>query len=177
MGGLHTLGFKGPELRGRHTRWVMNPYVFDNDYFKNVLMGDQNRYFSSELDHRMLEDPEAREWCEIFAQDQDRFFEEYAKGHVMVSEFNCDALMNEVGINIDDGGYVEPSKYRRFANWATGDDVTKAQIEKEILKERLGQPIITGSTNLLFMGTAEFRQGPEDSNDSEKLGPGDSDLE
>ena len=68
MGGLHSLGFKGSEMRGKHTRWVMNPYVFDNDYFKNILVGG-NGYWMSELDQRLLEDPEAREWCEIFAQD------------------------------------------------------------------------------------------------------------
>ena len=166
MGGLHTLGFKGPEMRGKHTRWTMNPYVFDNHYFKNILTEGGSRYWTSELDQRLLEDPEAREWCETFAQDQDRFFEEYAKGHVMVSEFNCDSLMNEVGINIEDGGYVEKSKWRRFANWLNGDEVTREQIEREMLTERIQQPFPAGMTNLLEMGQ-EHTNEPADETDLE----------
>ena len=31
--GSFTLGFCGEEKKGYHTRWCMNPYVFDNTYF------------------------------------------------------------------------------------------------------------------------------------------------
>ena len=33
MGGVHTLGFISEMKKGPKTRWVMNPYVFDNSYF------------------------------------------------------------------------------------------------------------------------------------------------
>jgi len=38
--GHHTLGFVGLEKKGFHTRWCMNPYVFDNSYFKELLLRD-----------------------------------------------------------------------------------------------------------------------------------------
>ena len=84
----------------------------------------------------------------------------------MVSEFNCDSLMNEVGINIEDGGYVEKSKWRRFANWLNGDDVTREQIEREMLLERVQQPYPSGLTNLLEMGK-EHTPEPADESDLE----------
>lgn len=31
--GTNTLGFVGNEKKGAHTRWCMNPYVFDNTYY------------------------------------------------------------------------------------------------------------------------------------------------
>lgn len=31
--GSFTLGFCGDDKKGPHTRWCMNPYVFDNTYF------------------------------------------------------------------------------------------------------------------------------------------------
>lgn len=33
MGGIHTLGFMSELKKGPKSRWVMNPYVFDNTYF------------------------------------------------------------------------------------------------------------------------------------------------
>ena len=33
MGGLHTIGFMSELKKGPQSRWVMNPYVFDNTYF------------------------------------------------------------------------------------------------------------------------------------------------
>ena len=33
MMGTNTRGFVGNEKKGAHTRWCMNPYVFDNTYF------------------------------------------------------------------------------------------------------------------------------------------------
>ena len=33
MGGVHTLGFMSELKKGPQSRWVMNPYVFDNTYF------------------------------------------------------------------------------------------------------------------------------------------------
>jgi len=38
--GVNTIGFAGNEKKGPHTRWVMNPYVFDNTYYKELLLRD-----------------------------------------------------------------------------------------------------------------------------------------
>lgn len=31
--GMNTIGFNGDAKQGPHTRWTMNPYVFDNTYY------------------------------------------------------------------------------------------------------------------------------------------------
>ena len=52
--GSFTLGFNGVEKKGPHTRWCMNPYVFDNTYFQEVLLRDQSKYFKSEADLKLV---------------------------------------------------------------------------------------------------------------------------
>lgn len=43
--GFHTVGFMGEGKKGPMSRWTQNPYVFDNDYFKELLRGNESRYF------------------------------------------------------------------------------------------------------------------------------------
>ena len=93
--GIHTLGFAGENKKGPLSRWCQNPYVFDNTYYKELLAGQNSRYFSSETDHRLVAQPELRHWVEAYAQDQDLFFTNYAKAHVKASEFGHDNLMSE----------------------------------------------------------------------------------
>ena len=52
--GNHTIGFVGDEKKGPHTRWCMNPYVFDNTYYQELLLGDQSKYFKNEYDYKLL---------------------------------------------------------------------------------------------------------------------------
>jgi len=65
--GMHTLGFVGENKKGPQTRWCQNPYVFDNSYFKELLMGEKSRYFSSPTDHNLLTQPELKHWVEAYA--------------------------------------------------------------------------------------------------------------
>jgi hypothetical protein len=37
--GSFTLGFATDDNKGKKGRWTMNPYVFDNSYFQEVLLG------------------------------------------------------------------------------------------------------------------------------------------
>lgn len=37
--GSFTLGFATDDNKGKKGRWTMNPYVFDNTYFQEVLLG------------------------------------------------------------------------------------------------------------------------------------------
>lgn len=64
----------------------MNPYVFDNTYYKEVLMGDRSKYFKSEMDGELVRNSELKHWVEAYAQDQEMWFDHYAKAHVKVSE-------------------------------------------------------------------------------------------
>lgn len=84
--GSFTLGFNGVEKKGTHTRWCMNPYVFDNTYFQEVLLRDQSKYFKSEADLKLVQNAQLKTWVEAYAQDEELFFRNFAKAFVRVSE-------------------------------------------------------------------------------------------
>ena len=85
MGNI-TIGFVGDEKKGPHTRWCMNPYVFDNTYYQELLLGEKSKYYKNEYDYKLLESAEGRQWVQAFADDEDLFFLHYAKAHVKLSE-------------------------------------------------------------------------------------------
>lgn len=107
--GSYTLGFASDENKGKNGRWTMNPYVFDNSYFKEVLVGHDSKYLKTESDLRLLHDSELKRWVEEYAEDQNLFFENYAKAHVKVSERGQEEhLLSEFDqSDIVDGGYQE----------------------------------------------------------------------
>lgn len=61
MGNI-TIGFVGDEKKGPHTRWCMNPYVFDNTYYQELLLGEKSKYYKNEYDYKLLECAEGRQW-------------------------------------------------------------------------------------------------------------------
>jgi len=107
--GSYTIGFASDDNKTKQGRWTMNPYVFDNTYFKEVLLGHQSNYLKTQADLRLLDNPELKEWVEAYAQDQNLFFENYAQAHVKVSETGQEEhLLSEFDEDkIVDGGYVE----------------------------------------------------------------------
>ena len=107
--GSHTLGFARDDNKGKKGRWTMNPYVFDNTYFKEVLLGNDSLYLKTEADLRLLHEPDLKNWVEAYAQDQDLFFENYARAHVKLSERGQEEnLMSEFDETDNvDGGYQE----------------------------------------------------------------------
>ena len=78
------MGFLPPEEEYKG-RWCMNPYVFDNTYFQELL-NDQSEYLKLEDDLSILADPELRKYVEEFAEDQDSFFEAFGIAFAKVSE-------------------------------------------------------------------------------------------
>ena len=56
----------------------MNPYVFDNTYFQEVLLGHNSKYLKTAADMELVQKPELKEWVEAYAGDQTLFFENYA---------------------------------------------------------------------------------------------------
>ena len=106
MGGVHTLGFMSELKKGPQSRWVMNPYVFDNTYFQQVLLGRDSKYYRTAAEDGLLNNSEHREWVEKYAADQDLFFTNYAKAHVALSEAGHDTLMCEMADQPQvNGGY------------------------------------------------------------------------
>ena len=56
--GSYTLGFANDDNKLRKGRWTMNPYVFDNTYFQEVLLGHESKYLKTEADIKLLSTPE-----------------------------------------------------------------------------------------------------------------------
>jgi L-ascorbate peroxidase len=56
--GSHTIGFARMDRTGFQGRWTQNPHIFDNDYFKEVLLGDKSKFLKTPTEHLLLEDEE-----------------------------------------------------------------------------------------------------------------------
>lgn len=94
--GSHTIGFAHMERSGVQGRWTQNPHVFDNTYYKEVLLGDKSKYLKTPNEWMLLEDSELKALCEQYAQDQNLFFFDYANAHVRMSELGQEAnLLSE----------------------------------------------------------------------------------
>ena len=65
--GSYTLGFVNDDNKGKKGRWCMNPYVFDNTYFQEVLLGNESKYLKTEADQKLLHTPELKQWVEAYA--------------------------------------------------------------------------------------------------------------
>jgi len=128
--GSYTLGFASDDNKGKKGRWTMNPYVFDNTYFQEVLTGSDSKYLKTEADLKLLNNADLRTWVEQYAEDQNLFFENYAKAHVKISERGQeDNLMSEFdNDDIVDGGYQE----NKGNHWAS--QVERAWVTKNELK-------------------------------------------
>ena len=58
--GSFTIGFHSDLRRGPESRWTMNPYVFDNTYYKELMLGDKSRYYKNEADLKLVQNPELK---------------------------------------------------------------------------------------------------------------------
>jgi catalase (peroxidase I) len=99
--GRRTLGFK--DISGKHKdeRWSRNPYVFDNNYYEELL--DQNSpYIKTNSDLALLEDRNFKQIIEQFSRDQERFFEVYATAHQKMSELGCSGLLGEEVVEVEE---------------------------------------------------------------------------
>ena len=93
--GRRTLGFLPPEDEYQG-KWVQNPYVFDNTYFQELL-NEKSRYIKLDDDRSLLKDPNLKQHVEAFADDQELFFQTFARAFQKVSEFGQeDKLLSEV---------------------------------------------------------------------------------
>ncbi|KAJ6303744.1 hypothetical protein OIU77_017594 [Salix suchowensis] len=86
LSGAHTLGRCHKERSGFEGPWTPNPNVFDNSYFKELLSGDKEGLIQLPTDKVLLEDPAFRPLVDIYAEDEDAFFADYAEAHLKLSE-------------------------------------------------------------------------------------------
>ena len=125
--GSYTLGFVDDDNKGKKGRWTMNPYVFDNTYFKEVLLGYNSKYLKTPADLKLLDDPSLKEWVEKYAEDETLFFENYAKAHVKVSEKGQEEnLLSEFDPSYMVGGSFHENK---GMHWAHNEESFETEIE------------------------------------------------
>jgi L-ascorbate peroxidase len=107
--GFQTIGFAFEDITAKNQRWTMNPYVFDNTYFQELLNHEDSKYLQTEADLKLLQDRESHEFVKIFADNQELWFEVYARAHAKFSEQGQEKnLWSEVNeAHIQEGGYHE----------------------------------------------------------------------
>ncbi|KAF5735940.1 hypothetical protein HS088_TW14G00070 [Tripterygium wilfordii] len=86
LSGGHTLGRAHQDRSGFDGPWTSNPLKFDNSYFKELLKGDSQGLLKLPTDKVLVEDPEFCRYVELYAKDEDAFFEDYAASHKKLSE-------------------------------------------------------------------------------------------
>ena len=75
-----------------------------------MLLGEHSKYFKLPQELELLRDQETRTLVEQYAQDQNLFFDHYARAHVKMSELGQEEhLLSELDSNdTKSGGYIEP---------------------------------------------------------------------
>lgn len=65
--GSHTLGFAHQDRTGFQGRWTQNPHVFDNTYYKEVLLGERSKFLKTPVEHLLVQNSELKKLCEAYA--------------------------------------------------------------------------------------------------------------
>ncbi|KAF5765168.1 putative L-ascorbate peroxidase [Helianthus annuus] len=87
LSGGHTLGKAHPERSGFDEKpWTNDPLKFDNSYFLELLKGDTDGLLQLPTDKALVEDPKFRYYVELYAKDEEAFFNDYAESHKKLSE-------------------------------------------------------------------------------------------
>ncbi|CAL9094960.1 unnamed protein product [Musa textilis] len=86
LSGGHTLGRAHRERSGFQGPWTKDPLKFDNSYFAELVKGEKEGLLQLPTDKALLEDPVFRDYVELYAMDEDAFFEDYAESHKKLSE-------------------------------------------------------------------------------------------
>ena len=132
LSGAHNLGRCHVDRSGFHGAWVNNPTRFSNTYFRLMLSRDwkekilengvrQFVYYNEDADEELmmlptdlalLSDASFRPWVELYANDRDRFFEDFAEVFAKLIELGIERDASGRIINSDNvnGGYHSAPK-------------------------------------------------------------------
>ncbi|XP_024994636.1 L-ascorbate peroxidase 3-like [Cynara cardunculus var. scolymus] len=86
LSGGHTLGKAHADRSGFDGPWTREPLKFDNSYFVELLKGESEGLLKLPTDIALLDDPAFRQYVELYAKDEDAFFNDYATSHKKLSE-------------------------------------------------------------------------------------------
>jgi catalase (peroxidase I) len=92
--GYRTLGFLSNKGDHEILRWTRNPYIFDNNYYVELL-DSMSPYVKTESDLALINDDSFRKIVELYSKDQSVFFEKFAITYEKISEINHKDLMIE----------------------------------------------------------------------------------
>jgi L-ascorbate peroxidase len=84
--GAHTLGFT------QRKPFTDDPWVFSNSFFTQLVELKGSQLLGT--DTAMLEDPELRPYVELYAQDADQFWEDFADAYRRMSWLGYDGAVN-----------------------------------------------------------------------------------
>jgi cytochrome c peroxidase len=92
--GYRTLGFLCNKDSNKEERWTRNPWVFDNNYFEEIL--DRNSpYVKTPSDLALIKDDQFRQWVESYAKNEKLFFDHFALAYQKMSELGTKNLLEE----------------------------------------------------------------------------------
>ncbi|XP_076945285.1 putative L-ascorbate peroxidase 4, peroxisomal [Bidens hawaiensis] len=86
LSGGHTLGRAHADRSGFEGPWTREPLKFDNSYFVELLKGESEGLLKLPTDLALVEDPVFRQYLDLYAKDEDAFFNDYAVSHKKLSE-------------------------------------------------------------------------------------------
>eukprot|EP01018_Ginkgo_biloba_P037281 Gb_00437 [translate_table: standard] len=86
LSGGHTLGRCHKERSGYEGPWTLNPLIFDNSYFIELLAGEHEGLVQLPSDKALLQDPIFSKYVHVYAKDENAFFRDYAEAHLKLSE-------------------------------------------------------------------------------------------
>ncbi|KAI3812150.1 hypothetical protein L1987_16856 [Smallanthus sonchifolius] len=86
LSGGHTLGRAHADRSGFEGPWTREPLKFDNSYFVELLKGESEGLLKLPTDIALLDDPVFCPYVELYAKDEDAFFNDYAISHKKLSE-------------------------------------------------------------------------------------------
>ncbi|KAL3720561.1 hypothetical protein ACJRO7_005385 [Eucalyptus globulus] len=86
LSGGHTLGRAHIDRSGFDGPWTKEPLKFDNSYFVELLKEDSPGLLQLPSDRVLVEDTEFLPYVELYAEDEEAFFKDYARSHKKLSE-------------------------------------------------------------------------------------------
>jgi catalase (peroxidase I) len=92
--GYRTLGFLSNNDNHREERWTRNPWTFDNNYYEE-LVDKKSPYAKTSSDLALVSDESLRHWVEVYAKNQDDFFEKFVLAYQKMSELGAKDLLEE----------------------------------------------------------------------------------
>lgn len=113
LSGAHTVGACHPERSGFEGPWTTQRYVFDNEYFKDLLEmkwaskvnSAGNTQFEDQegkglmmlsTDLALVQDEEFKKYVQLYADDKQVFFEDFKNAFQKLQELGCNNLAEAV---------------------------------------------------------------------------------